>query len=123
MGSDKDLNLVATVIDIIANPPPGLLAASLGLLLNLSVANENKTAIGESEKLTGAIIKVISTEQPAIKVKALSLVWSLSSDKVSRTLMKASTELIDALSVCATEEERLPKLPLATSHQIETGAA
>mgnify|MGYP002835533790 CR=1 FL=1 len=104
MGSDKDLNLVATVIDIIANPPPGLLAASLGLLLNLSVANENKTAIGESEKLTGAIIKVISTEQPAIKVKALSLVWSLSSDKVSRTLMKASTELIDALSVCATEE-------------------
>ena len=104
MGGEEDLKLITTVIDIICSPEHGLLASCLGLLLNLSVANENKSLIGESDKLVGAVVKIISKEQPALKVKALSLIWSLSSDKVSRTLLKANTELIDALSVCASEE-------------------
>jgi hypothetical protein len=122
MGADPDLQVVPVAVSFLAaNSKSPLLAPSLGMLLNMSVSNENKKLIGGQEELIGYLTKIVENEQAAIKVKALSLIWSLSSDKPTRDIMKGSHELIDAISKAASEDGDVAKKALGALGNLAPG--
>lgn len=121
MGADSSLELIPTVVSYLETPPKGLLAPSLGILLNMSVSTENKGLIGREVSLIDSLSRIISEESASVKVKALSLVWSLSSDKPTRDIMKGTPGLIDALAAASKEEGDVAKKALGALGNLAPG--